>query len=272
MERVGQKEGWRGWPRINRSLPYSLPPLGRLSSPLLPSQPPPPSPSSSTTTADLHPLQLASSFRALHHLCLRYPSVALILLPPAPSRDLHEALDRRRALASSTCTRRYAGPDPPTRFSLSLSLLFPRVSPFFTHVHLCNVSLPFFPYTMRFHLLSLSISLDAFPTATSRRRRAKLAQQSRSVAWMIISICANGRNERAHIRAYIRMCALICLYTQPTRHSHPPTYIHAPIWLVYAHTQLWWLHCEDFPRTNIWDKICDFLLFFFFFTKNAWNV
>lgn len=186
---------------------------------------PSPSFAPSTTTADLHPLQLASSFRALHYTPpltpAHPPSSPRSPLPPsshcatlrlARSPQPSTLVAVVVVLAPSTCTRRYAGPDPPTRqrtLSLLSSSLFlplsslPPVRPLFLGLFppffLSFVSL--LPTTSRSSTHSVSlvlwrehyVSSSLLPSFsfTSRRypsrrvasrRRVKLAAQSRSVA------------------------------------------------------------------------------------------
>lgn len=140
------------------------------------SSPPPFVPS----TAAPFPLSLTGALTPLSPL--RHPA----------TRTRPSTLDRRRVLAPSTCTRRYAGPDPPTRHQ---TLFSPRRLPFLPPSRFSS------PSFASAHLVSLSISrvrhfrplchplllvLSASRRSPSRRITASVgearAAQSRSVA------------------------------------------------------------------------------------------
>lgn len=88
-------------------------------------------------------------------LSLGRPYPPLLPPPPTPApshatRTKPSTLDRRRVLAPSTCTRRYAGPDPPTRHQT----LFPprsHVAPHPPSFH------PFHPLVLGFVPVSVSL-------------------------------------------------------------------------------------------------------------------
>lgn len=151
---------------------------------------PSPSFAPSTTTADLHPLQLASSFRVSSPLGTPLsprsplcPSIRRAALRFAPSPS---TLDRRACIAGVHASLRRPRPTD-TRHQTLFSLLLPRrsisfspsLSPFLLSPLVFarrGLSLP--PSTLRFR----PPAPPRFPDRCASRRRAKLAAQSRSVA------------------------------------------------------------------------------------------
>lgn len=184
-----KREGGGGWKRMEKDEEDEEGDHGSIVAFRIPCRP----------SVDFRPLPLYSPLQLLQPTCTPcispppfVPSTIVPVIPQSPllfsfprtipaTRTRPSTLDRRRVLAPSMCTRRYAGPDPPTRHQILFSprLLFPprpRSSP---HLVLLSISRVqhFRPLCL---LLSFSLPLAAFPAAASEGEAR--AAQSRSVA------------------------------------------------------------------------------------------
>jgi len=153
-------------------------------------------------SVDFRPLPLHSPLQLLQHrLCTPcispppfVPSTIVPVIPQSPLPGLlfplHHPATRTRPstavaylqyLHASTCTRRYAGPDPPTRHQTLFSplLLFHPSFPHPSFISTSRLTLYFSRAAFSPSLFlprSFSLPLAAFPAAASRHRRAKLAR------------------------------------------------------------------------------------------------
>jgi len=236
-------------------------------------------------SVDFRPLPLHSPLQLLQHrLCTPcispppfVPSTIVPVIPQSPlpgllfplhhpaTRTRPSTLDRRvlAVLARVDVHASLRRPRPTDQTSDTL-LSSPPFPPFFSsslvHLHISSHSL-----FLACSIFALSISPSLFLSASCRFPSRRIAAsegearaaQSRSVAWMIISICANGRmsgwvsgEHNARVRFQVCVCVSGCLYaTDATRRDvcTPPPLpfdVHLRPYAIYSHS-----HSHNFDST-----------------------